>query len=118
LNPTLTSCSTVGLEYQLTAVSQKVHPSSSAFNKTGSASSRLKLLPKPKLKPIAPKPGDGTLISPKGIVLTIVAGDEKTKYSVIDTKIETVLKAWLYMRIYDGVYALLAYKAGLASCRR
>lgn len=57
----------------LTAVSQKVHPSSSAFSKTGSASSRLKLLPKPKLKPIAPKPGDGTVRSPKGSVLTIFA---------------------------------------------
>lgn len=61
--------------YQLTAVSQNVHPSSIAFNKTGSASSRLKLLPSPKLRPIAPKPGDGTWISPKGSVLTIFAID-------------------------------------------
>ena len=59
------------LELQLTAVSQKVHPSSIAFNNTGSASSRLKLDPNPKLMPIAPKPGVGTWILPKGSVFTI-----------------------------------------------
>ena len=57
---------------QFTAVSQKVHPSSIAFSSTGSASSRPRFDPRPKLKPIAPKPGDGTWISPKGIVLAIL----------------------------------------------
>lgn len=56
----------------LTAVSQNVHPSSIAFRRTGSASSRLRLLPKPKLRPIAPKPGDGTWVSLKGSVLVIL----------------------------------------------
>lgn len=43
-----------------------------AFRRTGSASSRLKSFPKPKLNPIAPKPGDATWMSPKGIVLTML----------------------------------------------
>ena len=49
-----------------TAVSQKVQPSSTALSKTGSASSRLRLDPSPKLMPMAPKPGDGTVVSWKG----------------------------------------------------
>jgi hypothetical protein len=55
-----------------TAVSQKVQPNSMALSRTGSASSRLRLDPRPKLMPMAPKPGDGTVMSPKGIVLTIM----------------------------------------------
>lgn len=53
-------------------MSQKVQPSSIAFRRTGSASSRLKLDPRPKLIPMAPKPGDGTVILPKGSVFTIL----------------------------------------------
>lgn len=41
----------------LTAVSQNVQPSSIAFVRTGSASSRLKLVPIAELRPIAPNPG-------------------------------------------------------------
>lgn len=52
------------MQSSLTAVSQKVQPSSIAFNSTGSACSRVSLLPKPKLMPIAPKPGTGTCMSP------------------------------------------------------
>ena len=47
-----------------TAVSQKVQPSSSALSNTGSACSRVRLFPRPKLMPIAPKPGTGTWMSP------------------------------------------------------
>lgn len=57
---------------ELTAVSQNVHPSSIAFNNTGSASARLRSEPKPKLIPMAPKPGTGTVVLPKGIVKTIL----------------------------------------------
>lgn len=60
---------------ELTAVSQKVQPSSIALSKTGSASSRLRLDPRPKLMPMAPKPGEGTSISRKGTVLTMVNCD-------------------------------------------
>jgi hypothetical protein len=56
----------------LTAVSQNVQPSSIAFSNTGSASSRLRLLPRPKLIPIAPNPGTGIWMSLKGSVLTIL----------------------------------------------
>jgi hypothetical protein len=56
------------LAWMHTAVSQKVHPNSIAFNNTGSASSRLRLDPSPKLMPIAPKPGVGTWMLPKGRV--------------------------------------------------
>jgi hypothetical protein len=48
----------------LTAVSQNVQPSSIAFKRTGSACSRVRLLPRPKLMPMAPKPGTGTCMSP------------------------------------------------------
>lgn len=47
-----------------TAVSQNVHPSSSALSNTGSACSRVRLFPSPKLMPMAPKPGTGTWMSP------------------------------------------------------
>ena len=52
------------MQSSLTAVSQNVQPSSSAFKSTGSASSRVSLLPRPKLMPMAPKPGTGTCMSP------------------------------------------------------
>lgn len=58
--------------YVLTAVSQKVHPNSTAFKRTGSASSRLRFDPRPKLRPMAPKPGVGTWVLLKGRVLTIL----------------------------------------------
>lgn len=57
----------------LTAVSQKVQPSSMAFKSTGSACSRVRLFPKPKLMPMAPKPGVGTSMSANGSVLTILS---------------------------------------------
>lgn len=50
--------------YERTAVSQNVQPSSKAFSSTGSACSRVRLFPRPKLMPIAPKPGTGTLMLP------------------------------------------------------
>lgn len=46
-----------------------------AFSRTGSASSRLKLEPRPKLRPIAPNPGVGTWMLPKEAVLTILTVD-------------------------------------------
>jgi hypothetical protein len=52
------------MQSSLTAVSQNVQPSSSAFRSTGSACSRVSLLPRPKLMPMAPKPGTGTCMSP------------------------------------------------------
>lgn len=52
------------IQHMLTAVSQKVQPSSNALSSTGSACSRVRLLPKPKLMPMAPKPGTGTCMSP------------------------------------------------------
>lgn len=59
----------------LTAVSQKVQPSSIALSNTGSASSRDRSDPKPKLKPMAPKPGTGTWTPRKLAVWTIFATD-------------------------------------------
>lgn len=52
------------IQMSLTAVSQKVQPSSNALSSTGSACSRVSLFPKPKLMPMAPKPGTGTCMSP------------------------------------------------------
>lgn len=60
------------MDKELTAVSQKVQPSAIAFRRTGSASSRLKFDPRPKLSPMAPKPGDGTVMLSKGSVFTMV----------------------------------------------
>lgn len=56
-----------------TAVSQNVHPNSIALSSTGSACSRVRLLPRPKLIPIAPKPGVGTWMSANWNVLTILS---------------------------------------------
>lgn len=53
------------LRGQHTAVSQNVHPNSIALSSTGSACSRVRLLPNPKLMPMAPKPGVGTSMSAK-----------------------------------------------------
>ena len=52
------------VQISLTAVSQKVQPSSNALSSTGSACSRVSLFPSPKLMPMAPNPGTGTCMSP------------------------------------------------------
>jgi hypothetical protein len=44
-----------------------------AFRRTGSACSKLKLVPMKALIPMAPKPGEFTVISANGTVATILA---------------------------------------------
>lgn len=58
----------------LTAVSQNVQPSSIALRSTGSACSGVRLVPRPKERPIAPKPGVLTSMpeEPKGSVWTMI----------------------------------------------
>lgn len=62
----------LSLLLQLTAVSQKVQPSWIAFRSTGSACSGVMFVPRPKLRPMAPKPGVGTSMSANGAVWTMV----------------------------------------------
>lgn len=64
-----------------TAVSQNVQPGSMALRRTGSACLNVRLVPRPKDRPMAPNPGLLTLRpdEPKGSVLTMMGRIEMNR---------------------------------------
>lgn len=83
-------------ESRLTAVSQKVQPSSMALRSTGSACSADILVLMNDVMPIAPKPGTGTRMPAKGRVLTILLEFSDVTSGVERLSSDVGTTAWLF----------------------